>query len=76
MKLISIFSRIKTKCTDTMYSVVVKQSQTDRERGKQRKEERKRERTGCSLTLSDVVAAAAVIFPSGGNKVTLARVSR
>lgn len=28
--------------------------------------------TGCSLTLSDVVAAAAVIFPSGGNKVTLA----
>lgn len=44
MKLISIFSRIKTKCTDTMYSVVVKQSQTDRERGKERKEERKRER--------------------------------
>lgn len=28
--------------------------------------------TGCSLTFSDVVAAVAVIFPSGGNKVTLA----
>lgn len=39
------------------------------------KDERKWQRekpTGCSLTFLDVVAAAAVIFPSGGNKVTLA----
>ncbi len=41
------------------------------------KNERKGQRekpTGRSLTFSDIVAAAAVIFPSGGNKVTLARV--
>lgn len=49
------------------------------ERGREGKGDIKNERkgqtekpTGCSLTFSDVVAAAAVIFPSGGNKVTLA----
>lgn len=39
------------------------------------KKERKGKRekpSGCSRTFLDVVAAAAVIFPSGGNKVTLA----
>lgn len=49
------------------------------ERGRESEGEIKNERkgqreksTGCSLTFPDVVVAAAVIFPSGGNKVTLA----
>lgn len=39
-----------------------------------RKTERggKKEREGCALTFPDVAAGAAVLFPSGGNKVTLA----
>lgn len=39
------------------------------EKGRERERQKP---TGRSLTPSDVVAAAAVIFPSGGNKVTLA----
>lgn len=38
---------------------------------KERKGQREKP-TGWPLTFSDVVAAVAVIFPSGGNKVTLA----
>lgn len=43
------------------------------EKWRMREKDREREEpTGRSLTSSDVEAAAAVIFPSGGNKVTLA----
>lgn len=60
------------------YNVYSDDIMNDRDRkggqGRHREWEERTERkpTGCSLTFSDVVAAAAVIFPSGGNKVTLA----